>query len=186
VTPIDQLKNPVSVEIRNTSPVASKPTASQVFSASDPIIAESATPPKETSSTPVALPIKASSSDIASSPSGANTPVTILNIDTKSTETQTLKPRIVIDTPKTTLSPEDILNGQSKPSTKPRYYVQLIASSDKNKLIQMQNTFANKDIKTIIQSVDTPKGTVYRLRTGPFSNQTDAERMLKDINSSDD
>jgi DedD protein len=185
VTPIDQVKKPVSVEIKNTSPVASKPIASQVVAASTPIIAASA-PSKMISSTPVAMPIKASSPVIASTPSRSNQPVNILNTETKNTEVQALKPRIVTDTPKTTLSPEDILNGQSKASVKPRYYVQLIASSDKNKLIQMQDTFANKGIKTIIQSVDTPKGTVYRLRSGPFSNQTDAERMLKDINSSDD
>ncbi len=185
VTPIDQVKKPVSVEIKNTSPVASKPIAIQVVAASAPIIAASA-PSKMRSSTPVAMPIKASSPVIASTPSRSNQPVKILNTETKNTEVQALKPRIITDTPKTTLSPEDILNGQSKASVKPRYYVQLIASSDKNKLIQMQDTFANKGIKTIIQSVDTPKGTVYRLRSGPFNNQTDAERMLKDINSSDD
>ena len=185
VTPIDQVKKSLSVEIKNTNPVASKPMASQVVTASSPIIAAPA-PSKEISSTPVAVPIKASSPVVASSPSKANPPVKILNTDTKNTAPQTLKPRIVTDTPKTTLSPEDILNGQSKSSSKPRYYVQLIASSDKNKLIQMQDTFANEGIKTIIQSVDTPKGTVYRLRAGPFSNQNDAERMLKNINSSGD
>ena len=184
VTPIDQVKKPVSVEIKNTSPVASKPTASQVVTASAPVIAASASS-KVISSTPVAMPIKASSPIIASTPSKFNTPVKILNTETKNTEIQALTPRVIIDTQKTTLSPEDILNGESKASIKPRYYVQIIASSDKNKLIQLQDNFANNGIKTIIKSVDTPKGTVYRLRSGPFSKQPDAERMLKDINSSD-
>ena len=184
VTPIGQVKKPLNIEIKNTSPVIAPPIdASQVVSASTNI---ASAPSKEILSTPIAESITPSSPVNDSSPSTSNQTVRVLNTDTKNTDAQTLKPRIITDSPKPTLSPEDILNGQSTPSAKPRFYVQLIASSDKNKLIQMQDNFANKGIKTFIQSVDTPKGTIYRLRVGPFSNQTDAGRMLKNINSSDD
>ena len=185
VTPIDEPKS-VAVEIKNTSPVASKPSVAskEVTTISEQ---DASSPAKDTSSNIVAVSktiasntTKMPSKIIASEAVNSKIQVRTQESSNKPNITQPLKPRIITETPK--LSPDDILNGQSNKNSKPIYYVQLIASSDKNKLIQMQNNFANKGIKTIIQSVDTPKGTVYRLRVGPLSNQMDAENMLKDIN----
>ena len=47
----------------------------------------------------------------------------------------------------------------------------------------MQNIIANKGFKTVIQSVDTTGGTVYRLRVGPFSDQDEAQSIIKNINA---
>lgn len=160
VTPID---NPVAVEIKNTSPVASKPV----------------TAPAPTTQAVATTTI--GSKNIVASAHTKKVSSTPFKIVIPVNPTQSLKPRIITDTHKSSLSPEDILNGQSNQSIKPHYFVQLITSSDKNKLIQMQDNFASKGIKTVIQSADTPNGTVYRLRSGPFSNETDAQSMLKYI-----
>ncbi len=96
-----------------------------------------------------------------------------------------LKPRIVTDTVKTKSTPEDILNGidsSSKPEAT-RYYVQLLGSDDKPKLLKLQATLKDKGINTSMQTVDTPNGKVYRLRIGPFTNKDAADKKLNLIKS---
>lgn len=171
VTPVEVEQKKLDVEIKNT---ASKPVPS--VNTSQPIAANNSESP---------IMVGANASQPAKDNASGAPVVAPVSAESTTTRTLTLKPRIVADMPKTSKpSPEDILNGieggaNAKPS---RYYVQLIASSDKDKLIHFQNALANQGVKTTIQSVDTPNGTVYRLRVGPFTNKDEANNMLKTIN----
>ena len=86
--------------------------------------------------------------------------------------------------------PLDILNDaiatkttQNKPSanTNNQIYIQLAAASHKNNVISLQNSLNSKGTHTFIQEISTPKGTMYRLRVGPFANRSDAEHKLTDL-----
>jgi DedD protein len=174
ITPIDVEPKPVTVEIKNTNP--------RVIASTPKVVASQVVPVNSSA------PIASTPGKIASTPAknASSAPVNILN-DSDETEssiaqTMSLKPRLMAETVKAAMSPEDILNGQSDTGAKTRYYVQLLASVDKNKLIQMQDTLAAKGFKTIIQSVDTPNGIVYRLRIGPFADKDEAQSMLDNVN----
>ena len=72
---------------------------------------------------------------------------------------------------------------QNKPSanTNNQIYIQLAAASHKNNVISLQNSLNSKGTHTFIQEISTPKGTMYRLRVGPFANRSDAEHKLTDL-----
>ena len=160
-----EIKNTSSNVVRNPPPVAStvavKPTASGIAASA---------PAPQNSSQPAKV--------IASNALGKNTSSSPLSV---------LKLRIITEGTKPKLSPEDILNGQDSNDaaqvTASRYYVQLLASPDKDRLLKLQSILNSKGISTIIQSVDTPTGKVYRLRVGPFSNKDDADQKLDYIKS---
>ena len=93
---------------------------------------------------------------------------------------------LVADVDKTQSHPEDILAGNSHSKHKAdKYYIQLIASSDKAKLTKFQRGLASMGIKTVIQDFGTKQKKLYRLRAGPFANKEDANRMLNNINRID-
>lgn len=172
VTPIEIAPKPVAVEIKNTSSSAIARLAAAAIKESQNLnTANSASSPVNNiiSSSPVVAANNEESDDEESESSIA--------------QKMALKPRLITDVIKPHVSPEDILNGQDASTASPtyRYYVQLLASLDKNKLIQLQDALAGKGIKTIIQSVDTPNGIVYRLRIGPFSDKNEAQSMLDNV-----
>ena len=85
-------------------------------------------------------------------------------------------------------SPLDILNDTSKNSKQlntatsdNKIYIQLAAASHKENVIQLQTELTNKGVKTFIQEINTPKGTMYRLRIGPFNNKNNAEHKLAEL-----
>ena len=198
VTPIDQVQKPVQVEIKNTSSsvIASSPSVASTIqnTASKPV---SSSPTIDTNRTIVdtklenTTPKKQNIINEASTPathkSTSNTsyPVKVLNNSNAldSSKGPAIKPKLITETIKPVTSPEDILNGGVPSPAKNRYYIQLLSSVDKDKLIDMQNIIANKGFKTVIQSVDTTGGTVYRLRVGPFSDQDEAQSIIKNINA---
>ena len=184
VTPIAiEPKKSVAVEIKNTSSSAI---------ARESAIAAAALAAKESAlatNTPLA----------ASSPVTLNESAPVAAVAAESDEqsesslaqTMALKPRLIEEVIKSAKapSPEDILNGEDHASAEvKRYYVQLLASLDKNRLIQLQDKLAEKGFKTVIKSVDTPNGIVYRLRIGPFTDKEEAQNMLDSVTgtSSDD
>lgn len=97
--------------------------------------------------------------------------------------TLNLSPRVVIEKTKSALTPKQILNGEKTTTTTNKYYIQIIALSDKNKIIQLRNELSQKGIKTIVQQITTPNHTVvYRLRMGPYSNKRMAKVDLGKFN----
>lgn len=93
-----------------------------------------------------------------------------------------IKPRIINSSITKRPSPEDILNGSTEETvTIPRYYVQIGSSSNKEILQQIKQDLAEQDIKTSLQQIETPNGTIFRLRAGPFETHEDASNSLSDI-----
>lgn len=93
------------------------------------------------------------------------------------------KAQVITETTTNKPSPEDILNGDITTQTTKRYYVQIFASKERAKLVKIQEALSKRNIKTIIQSIQTPNGTIYRLRTGPFNTTTLANNQLNKINN---
>ena len=87
-------------------------------------------------------------------------------------------------------NPMDILNdivttptkAKSLTRTDSKTYIQLAAASHKENITNLQNELNGKGIHTFIQEINTPKGTMYRLRVGPFNNRIDAEHKLAELN----
>lgn len=175
VTPIE-VEQP-KVEIKNSAikPVASTPT----------VVAKPAESSTAVATNAASAPAKQNSSNIAVVTKTDK--VESGQVESSLAQTMALKPRLIVEQIKSKPTPEDILNGETTSVVLgSKYYVQLFASTDKNKLIKYQDTLADKGIKTIIQSVDTPGGIVYRLRVGPFTNKDDANSMLDTVNGVND
>lgn len=82
---------------------------------------------------------------------------------------------------KATSNPLDILDGIAPENTHAKFFVQLVASKDKNKLLTIKNRLAKEGIYTKMQSAKKDNGTVYRLRIGPFKNKIEAKAKLTEI-----
>lgn len=78
-------------------------------------------------------------------------------------------------------TPEDILNGTLPEKAHPKYFVQLMASSDKTKLAAAKSKLASKGIFSSIQSTKHGTNTIYRLRIGPFNDKNKAKGKLAEI-----
>ncbi|MDQ5921512.1 MAG: DedD protein [Pseudomonadota bacterium] len=191
ITPVEVEHKKLNIEIKNTSSQAISLSAN---SSSSPVKSATTTNSSVASGTMATITINASApgainvATARTSPStenaNGNTESGQTNANSKNTApTLMFKPRLITDPIKSKLLPEDILEGKDADSVVigNRYYVQLIASSDKEKLIHFQDILANKGIKTLIQNVDTPNGIVYRLRVGPFNNKNDADSMLNTV-----
>ena len=93
---------------------------------------------------------------------------------------------------KSQVNPEDILNGlvDETPSEKAetiktavkadKSYIQFAALSSEEKAQSLQELLANRGIHATVQPIHTAKGTLYRLRAGPY-NRADAEQKLQQI-----
>ncbi|MBP9741827.1 MAG: SPOR domain-containing protein [Burkholderiales bacterium] len=177
ITPVEVA--PKNVEIKNTSSSA-KAISNNLTISSQPI-----TTPNNNKAASAGIENSNASSTAIATPNIAATPNS--NAESNVAKPAMFKPRLIVEPIKSKPLPEDILNGQTTAVVLGnKYYVQLIASSDKEKLIHFQDMLANQGIKTIIQSVDTPNGIVYRLRSGPFINKNDAINMLDTINGIND
>ena len=93
-------------------------------------------------------------------------------------------PRVVTEAIKSKPTPEQILNGDIPTNLSTKYYVQLVASSNKDKINQLQQELNIKGIKTFTQEIKTANGTsIYRLRMGPFNNKDEANQKMSSINN---
>ena len=90
-----------------------------------------------------------------------------------------------------TPDPLDILNdtvankpikAKAIPTTKNgKFYIQLASVSHKENILKLQSELNSKNVQTFIQEISTPKGIMYRLRVGPFSDKNTAEQKLTDL-----
>lgn len=78
-------------------------------------------------------------------------------------------------------TPEDILNGTIPDKARSKYFVQLMASSDKTKLIAAKNKLAHGGVYASIQSAKHGDNTIYRLRIGPFNDKNKAKSKLAEV-----
>lgn len=95
--------------------------------------------------------------------------------------------------PKKQAKPEDILNGLSDnndaaPSNdeapivkakNSKSYIQFAALKSQNKADELQKVLADHGINATIQPIQTDKGTLYRLRAGPFSRSEANDKLQK-------
>jgi cell division protein FtsN len=79
------------------------------------------------------------------------------------------------------VNPADILDGIATTKPNNKFFVQLIASKDKNKLLNMKKELAKDHIYAKLQSTKSGAATVYRLRVGPFSDKNQAKNELATI-----
>ncbi len=126
----------------------------------------------------------------------------VINRDGKketTTEKSTINDTTKNNTPKpisykaenNTPDPLDILNDTvAKKPTKStsisitkngKFYIQLASVSHKENVLKLQNELNNKGVQTFIQEISTPKGTMYRLRVGPFGDKNTAEQKLTEL-----
>ncbi len=102
---------------------------------------------------------------------------------------QPAKPKVKA---KPQVNPEDILNGlvDETPSQKAetiktttkadKSYIQFAALSSEEKAQNLKELLTNRGIHATVQPIHTAKGTLYRLRAGPY-NRADAEQKLQQI-----
>ncbi|MDD3266273.1 MAG: SPOR domain-containing protein [Burkholderiales bacterium] len=100
-------------------------------------------------------------------------------------------------TSKKAVNPEDILDGiadglspqpqkqnkqKDNPVQKGKSYIQFAALSSEDNANKLKQDLAAQGVNTVIQQIQTPKGTLYRLRAGPFSSDV-AQSKLQQIKS---
>jgi DedD protein len=105
--------------------------------------------------------------------------------DSKENNKFNFSARIVVEKTQTNKpTPEQILNGAEYNSSEPsKYYIQLVALSDKTKLINLQHKLAQNGIKTFIQTAKSEtKSVSYRLRMGPYTSKESAQQALAKLN----
>jgi cell division septation protein DedD len=106
---------------------------------------------------------------------------TSISKDISTNKTTQFIPRIVEESYQQQ-TPEDILNGTVASSNHSNhYFIQLIASNNKAKLIKLQQDLTKEGILTFIQPIQTTNGAIYRLRMGPFANKDAANKNLATI-----
>lgn len=93
--------------------------------------------------------------------------------------------KIVIEKTPSKLSPAQILNGETATGSTNRYFIQLLASRDKNKILQVKQTLYKNGVNTFLQQVqaDNNGATIYRLRIGPFKTKEEANNKLASLNN---
>ena len=155
--PIRSNQNASGIVAVNSSGATSQVVASQSTNASSAI----------------AKPITANQVNATESGSQTESSATPLKLD--------IYPKVVTETAKSTLSPEDILNGKTITTPTNKYFIQLIADKDKQNLIQIKTELEKKGINSFIQPIKTNNGIIYRLRVGPFKNKTQADKRLGEI-----
>ncbi len=103
-------------------------------------------------------------------------------------ETKPVKPT---PKPEKRPTPQDILDGKAPGMTgqtkdkSGRYIIQVIAVSDGNKAQEMKNRLSKMGIAASISKANTSKGEIHRVRVGPFEQQTEAQKTLNRLKSSD-
>lgn len=63
-----------------------------------------------------------------------------------------------------------------------KVYIQFAALSTQDKATKLQQDLASHGVSATIQQIQTPKGTLYRLRAGPF-NRDKAQSKLQELSS---
>lgn len=72
---------------------------------------------------------------------------------------------------------------KKKTTTGGKAYIQFAALSSQDKASQLQQELASHGVHATVQTIQTEKGTLYRLRAGPFSRE-DAQSKLQQISAS--
>ena len=103
-------------------------------------------------------------------------------------ETKPVKPAVK---PEKRPTPQDILDGKAPGVTGQtkdkagRYIIQVVAVADGNKAQEMKNRLAKMGIAANISKANTSKGEIHRVRVGPFDQQSEAQKTLGRLKSSD-
>ncbi len=81
-----------------------------------------------------------------------------------------------------TSNPAPKINKETQSTGSGKSYIQFAALSSPEKADSFKQTLASKGINASVQPITTNKGTLYRLRAGPFNTQ-DAKAKLKQISA---
>ncbi|MFN8769465.1 MAG: SPOR domain-containing protein [Neisseriaceae bacterium] len=94
-------------------------------------------------------------------------------------ENLALSPKVVTEKASRKLTPEQILNGETEHTNASNYFIQLMATTNKDKLIEIKQQLSSRGIRSFIQEAHTSNGkTIYRLRMGPFKTEDEAHSKL--------
>lgn len=106
-------------------------------------------------------------------------------------KTQTkVQPKNPTQPPKHKYDPKDILEGRVPGMTAPeksssgKYVIQVAALTNETQAKELKKRLDGMGIKSSISSANTSKGQVNRVRVGPFSDKTEAEKTLNRLESS--
>ena len=181
--------NPKVIEIKRN---ASNITTATHITASSAVAAATASAPiisANQNASATVIGARSASQVIVSQTANASSAVNQVAVTNNNTESATTEAykldiplKIVTETTKPALSPEDILNGKTTPN-KPIniYFIQLITSANKQTVVDIKAELIKKEIKSNIQPIKTDDGITYRLRVGPFKTKTLADKRLKEI-----
>ncbi len=103
-------------------------------------------------------------------------------------ETKPVKPAIK---PEKRPTPQEILDGKAPGMTGQtkdkagRYIIQVIAVADDKKAQEMKNRLSKMGIAANVSKANTSKGEIHRVRVGPFDQQSEAQKTLSRLKSSD-
>ena len=103
-------------------------------------------------------------------------------------ETKPVKPATK---PEKRPTPQDILDGKAPGITGQtkdkagRYIIQVVAVADGNKAQEMKNRLSKMGIAANVSKANTSKGEIHRVRVGPFDQQSEAQKTLSRLKSSD-
>ena len=175
--------NPQIIEIKRSASdaaVASHKTASSIVASN---VSSSISNTNQNSSAAVGL--------IASQPIASQTESTAVistAAQTKNNNESTteiikldITPKILSETTGAKLSPEDILNGKTSHSPTNIYFIQLVASKNKQNITNIKTQLDKKGVRSFIQPIKTDNGLIYRLRVGPFKSKNLADKRLKEL-----
>ncbi len=138
------------------------------------------------------MPIHAATSSEVKINASAESKLTSRRSGTASATVSSTTPNLATITPELVseasnrkkLTPDEILNGATVPDedkTPPRFFIQLLASSNKDKVTAVKHELDKKNIEASIQSLNKHGHTIYRLRIGPFTNQHTAQKQLSNV-----
>jgi len=90
-------------------------------------------------------------------------------------------PKIISETNLHKPNPEDILNGHTTTHTSNNYFIQFVASGNKQNINVIKDELQQKGIKVFIQPIKAKNGVMYRLRMGPAKTEKAANDKLSSI-----
>ena len=135
-------------------------------------IVNNVNPAKEISSTPKNEKQTSVKKSVASSPTGSKSKLTHMHINPiVATEQATVN----------NANPQDILDAIDNKKSKPQYFVQLLASTDKAHVLMIKTQLSASGISSKVESIKRGNKTLYRLRIGPFHDKAKAMAKLTQV-----
>ena len=105
-------------------------------------------------------------------------PAAILN-DMADADVPAAKPKAKADKPAQDKPAQD--KADDKPAKSGRYLIQVAALSDPAKAAELKDKLAGAGVSASVSQVSTSKGTVSRIRVGPFASEAEARTALTKI-----